>query len=244
MVMALPKLEDASALEPTLRQTRVGRADLNIDLASGRWRFQVPKRTRVTSFVVPNMRQAHCFLQRDPIGVRSATNVYAYVENAPTMVVDPSGKFFGIIIGGIIGGIVGGVVGGVNGGLIGAVAGLVGGTVSGAIAGTGVGAGVAGAAGGAVGGAVAGALGGYGSGKGAGGIAASAGIGAIAGGLTGGVGGSAVGGIGGGTGSSAAVGAAGSITSAGITTYYDDLPSAMICAIQNLGRRNPRSRYR
>jgi len=93
MVMALPKLEDASALEPTLRQTRVGRADFSIDLASGRWRSQIPKRTRVTSFVVPNMRQAHCFLQRDPIGIRGGFNVYTYVRNDPTIAIDPTGLF-------------------------------------------------------------------------------------------------------------------------------------------------------
>jgi len=33
------------------------------------------------------------FLQRDPIGVGGALNVYAYVANAPTVSVDPSGLF-------------------------------------------------------------------------------------------------------------------------------------------------------
>ena len=177
------------------------------------------------------------FLQRDPIGIDGGLNVYAYAGSGPTIAVDPSGKFLGILIGGFIGALVGGAIGGSNGGFIGAIAGVIGGAVSGAIAGTGVGAGVAGAIGGAVGGAVAGALGGYGSGKGAAGIAGSAGIGGIIGGVTGGIGGNAAGGIGGGAGSGAAAGAGGSITSAACTTYFDDLPSAMIRAAERLGRR-------
>ncbi len=35
------------------------------------------------------------FLQRDPIGIEGALNVYEYVESAPTVFVDPTG--FGII---------------------------------------------------------------------------------------------------------------------------------------------------
>ena len=145
------------------------------------------------------------FLQRDPIGINGGLNVYVYVASTPTMVVGPSGKFLGILIGG-------------------------------AIAGTGVGAGVAGAIAWAVGGAGAGALGGYGNGKGAKGIAFSAGVGGFAGALAGGLGGKALDGIGGGNGSSAAAGASGSITSAGLTIYYDDWPSAIACAAERLGR--------
>ena len=38
------------------------------------------------------------FLQRDPIGIRGGTNVYAYVNNAPTGLVDPDGQIVPIIV--------------------------------------------------------------------------------------------------------------------------------------------------
>lgn len=93
--MALPKLEAVSAFEPTLRQTHVGRADFNLNLASGLRRSQMPKRTRVTSFVVPDSRQARCFLQRDPLGMlrdffraqsyyQDGMNLHGYVGSNPT----------------------------------------------------------------------------------------------------------------------------------------------------------------
>ncbi len=93
MVMALPKLEDASALEPTLRQTRVGRADFNPNLASGLRRSQVPKRTRVTRFVAPRSRRMDCWLQRDPKLYVDGMNLYEYVTSEPTNAADPLGLF-------------------------------------------------------------------------------------------------------------------------------------------------------
>jgi len=54
-------------------------------------------------------------LQRDPIGIRGGTNVYAYVFNRSTVGVDPTGKgFWGSVWSGvkIVGGAVGTIVGG------------------------------------------------------------------------------------------------------------------------------------
>jgi len=60
------------------------------------------------------------FLQRDPIGIKGGTNVYAYVFNRPTVGVDPTGNgFWGDVWSGVK--IAGGVIlVGVGGALIGA----------------------------------------------------------------------------------------------------------------------------
>lgn len=50
------------------------------------------------------------FLQRDPIGIDGGLNVYAYVANAPTIRIDPSGQGIWTIIAGTVGTIVGGAL--------------------------------------------------------------------------------------------------------------------------------------
>ena len=83
------------------------------------------------------------FLQRDPIGIRSGTNVYAYVLANPTSLIDPNGlDIAGAVedgaIGAGVGAIAGAISGAATGASIGAVFGGVGagpGAVAGAIAG-------------------------------------------------------------------------------------------------------------
>lgn len=62
------------------RPSRQGRPDAKPRTAIG-----------LRASVAPESRQVHCFLQRDPIGIRGGLNVYGYVGSSPVTYVDPGG---------------------------------------------------------------------------------------------------------------------------------------------------------
>ena len=62
------------------------------------------------------------FVSEDPIGLEGGINPYVYVNNAPTMYVDPSGENPVIIAGAILGGLAGGISAYQQGGSLGQVA--------------------------------------------------------------------------------------------------------------------------
>lgn len=100
--MSLHDIGVASGSRWCLSETRLRRADLNRSPASGPQRLQVLNRTEPARNLAEKTHQAHCFLQRDPLGMlrvffsaqgyyQEGMNLYAYAERNPTVLRDPLG---------------------------------------------------------------------------------------------------------------------------------------------------------